>query len=78
MEANLDDLLHEYNNRLSEEIRRRQAKDIIIMGPPLSGKSTFRERFLRDFNVVEEAIGLLSLETEELEHRVAGLDLKDS
>ena len=66
MEVNPNDLFHEYNKRLSEEIRRRQVKDVVVIGPPKSGKTFFIRNYLSDLNVIEETVGILSVEVDEL------------
>ena len=62
MSANPTDLFYEYNKRLSEEIRRRQVKDVVVIGPPKSGKTFFKTHYLSDLNVIEETVGILSVE----------------
>lgn len=62
METNLNDLFYEYNKRLSENIRQKQVKDVVVIGPPKSGKTFFIENYLNDLNVDEKTIGVLEVD----------------
>ncbi|BDC00257.1 hypothetical protein [Saccharolobus caldissimus] len=62
MTTETEDLFYEYNKKLSETINQNQIKDIVVIGPPRSGKSFFIKNYLKGLNVKEETIGILGVD----------------